>query len=214
MIHDIQVEATFPDGTKLVTVHHPIRGAASDARAGRSADAGGGDRVQRRRGAHCTLTVANTGDRPIQVGSHYHFYETNPALAFDREQGARHEARHRPRNGDPFRAGLHPRGHARALPRKTRGSRLSRRRDGSAMMSNARKPASISRSAYARHVRPDHGRSRPARRHGALHRDRARLHDLWRRSEVRRRQGHPRRHGPEPGHQRATEPWIPSSPMR
>jgi urease subunit beta len=30
------------------------------------------------------LTVANTGDRPIQVGSHYHFYETNPALAFDR----------------------------------------------------------------------------------------------------------------------------------
>ena len=33
-----------------------------------------------------TLTVANTGDRPIQVGSHYHFYETNAALAFDREQ--------------------------------------------------------------------------------------------------------------------------------
>ena len=33
-----------------------------------------------------TLTVANTGDRPIQVGSHYHFFETNPALAFEREQ--------------------------------------------------------------------------------------------------------------------------------
>lgn len=32
----------------------------------------------------CTLSVANTGDRPIQVGSHYHFYETNTALAFDR----------------------------------------------------------------------------------------------------------------------------------
>ncbi|OHB31900.1 MAG: urease subunit beta [Phenylobacterium sp. RIFCSPHIGHO2_01_FULL_69_31] len=31
-----------------------------------------------------TLRVANTGDRPIQVGSHYHFFETNPALAFDR----------------------------------------------------------------------------------------------------------------------------------
>ena len=31
-----------------------------------------------------TLTVANTGDRPIQVGSHYHFFETNPALAFER----------------------------------------------------------------------------------------------------------------------------------
>jgi urease subunit beta len=33
-----------------------------------------------------TLTVANTGDRPIQVGSHYHFYETNAALRFDREE--------------------------------------------------------------------------------------------------------------------------------
>ncbi|MHA1112969.1 MAG: urease subunit beta [Alphaproteobacteria bacterium] len=32
-----------------------------------------------------TLTVANTGDRPVQVGSHYHFYETNSALAFDRD---------------------------------------------------------------------------------------------------------------------------------
>lgn len=32
-----------------------------------------------------TMTVANTGDRPIQVGSHYHFYETNLALTFDRE---------------------------------------------------------------------------------------------------------------------------------
>jgi urease beta subunit len=32
------------------------------------------------------LTVANTGDRPIQVGSHYHFYEVNPALSFDRAQ--------------------------------------------------------------------------------------------------------------------------------
>ncbi|STZ51833.1 Urease subunit beta [Neisseria dentiae] len=32
-----------------------------------------------------TLTVTNLGDRPIQVGSHYHFYETNPALSFDRE---------------------------------------------------------------------------------------------------------------------------------
>ncbi|MBV9569201.1 MAG: urease subunit beta [Hyphomicrobiales bacterium] len=33
-----------------------------------------------------TLSVANSGDRPIQVGSHYHFYETNPALKFDREK--------------------------------------------------------------------------------------------------------------------------------
>ncbi|HEV7275282.1 MAG TPA: urease subunit beta [Devosiaceae bacterium] len=33
-----------------------------------------------------TLEVANTGDRPVQVGSHYHFHETNPALRFDRDQ--------------------------------------------------------------------------------------------------------------------------------
>ena len=34
-----------------------------------------------------TLSVTNTGDRPIQVGSHYHFFETNPALKFDRKRG-------------------------------------------------------------------------------------------------------------------------------
>jgi urease subunit beta len=33
-----------------------------------------------------TLEIANTGDRPVQVGSHYHFYETNESLAFDRDQ--------------------------------------------------------------------------------------------------------------------------------
>ena len=33
-----------------------------------------------------TLTVANTGDRPVQIGSHYHFYEVNDALSFDREK--------------------------------------------------------------------------------------------------------------------------------
>ena len=32
------------------------------------------------------LTVANTGDRPVQIGSHYHFFEVNPALSFDRAQ--------------------------------------------------------------------------------------------------------------------------------
>ena len=41
-----------------------------------------------------TLTVANTGDRPIQVGSHYHFFETNPALQVRPQEGARHAARH------------------------------------------------------------------------------------------------------------------------
>jgi urease subunit gamma/beta len=85
MIHDIQVEATFPDGTKLVTVHHPIRGAAS-------ADVPGevttpeGEIVFNEGAVRLTLEVANTGDRPIQVGSHYHFFETNPALRFERER--------------------------------------------------------------------------------------------------------------------------------
>ncbi|MDP6291502.1 MAG: urease subunit beta, partial [Arenicellales bacterium] len=36
--------------------------------------------------ATVVLSVANTGDRPIQVGSHYHFFETNPALQFEREK--------------------------------------------------------------------------------------------------------------------------------
>ncbi len=45
-----------------------------------------GDIELNRGGACVTLEVANTGDRPIQVGSHYHFYETNEALRFDREQ--------------------------------------------------------------------------------------------------------------------------------
>jgi urease subunit gamma/beta len=85
MIHDVQVEATFPDGTKLVTVHHPIRGAASADVPGEVKTLAG--EIVFNEGAERTaLTVANTGDRPIQVGSHYHFFETNPALSFDREK--------------------------------------------------------------------------------------------------------------------------------
>ncbi len=85
MIHDVQIEATFPDGTKLVTVHHPIRGADE-------ADAPGevltepGEITMNVDRETLSLDVANTGDRPIQVGSHYHFFETNPALKFDRAQ--------------------------------------------------------------------------------------------------------------------------------
>jgi urease subunit beta len=40
--------------------------------------------------AAITLAVANTGDRPVQVGSHYHFFETNTALAFDRDKARGH----------------------------------------------------------------------------------------------------------------------------
>jgi urease subunit gamma/beta len=85
MIHDIQVEATFPDGTKLVTVHHPIRGAASMSVPG-EVMAAPGDIIFNDGAERVMLEVANTGDRPIQVGSHYHFFETNPALRFDRDR--------------------------------------------------------------------------------------------------------------------------------
>ena len=85
MIHDIQVEATFPDGTKLVTVHDPIRG-ADDALVPGEMLAAPGDIVMNEGRDTITLEVANTGDRPIQVGSHYHFFETNPALKFDRAE--------------------------------------------------------------------------------------------------------------------------------
>jgi urease subunit gamma/beta len=83
MIHDIQIEATFPDGTKLVTVHHPIRGATAKLTPGEVV-AEPGDIVMNVGRETITLAVSNSGDRPIQVGSHYHFFETNPALKFDR----------------------------------------------------------------------------------------------------------------------------------
>jgi urease subunit gamma/beta len=83
MIHDVQVEATFPDGTKLVTVHNPIRGASSTLVPG-AVETAPGDIVMNEGRDTAVLTVANTGDRPIQIGSHYHFFETNPALSFDR----------------------------------------------------------------------------------------------------------------------------------
>lgn len=82
MIPEIQVEATFPDGTKLVTVHQPIPSRGMDAPGAMiiedepiTANAGR-DTIE--------LLVENTGDRPIQVGSHAHFFEVNQALQFDR----------------------------------------------------------------------------------------------------------------------------------
>ena len=109
MVAEVQVEGTFPDGTKLVTVHHPIvaeRGNLGLALYGsflpvppreRTAatvterlpgeilvnDAEGA--IVLNAGRHTVeIAVTNRGDRPIQVGSHYHFAETNRALLFDR----------------------------------------------------------------------------------------------------------------------------------
>ena len=83
MIHDVQVEATFPDGTKLVTVHEPIRGALHALVPGEVLTLEG-DIIMNEGRETVTLSVANSGDRPVQVGSHYHFYETNPGLKFER----------------------------------------------------------------------------------------------------------------------------------
>jgi urease subunit gamma/beta len=85
MIHDVQVEATFPDGTKLVTVHNPIRTARAKNVPGEVRTKKGEIELNAGRET-IRLKVANSGDRPVQVGSHYHFFETNPALEFEREK--------------------------------------------------------------------------------------------------------------------------------
>jgi urease subunit gamma/beta len=89
LIPEVQVEATFPDGTKLVTVHQPIAATntAKHVHPGEYVlDSTGKGEIELNAGRKTqTLLVRNTGDRPIQVGSHYHFAETNGALVFDRE---------------------------------------------------------------------------------------------------------------------------------
>ncbi len=84
----LQVEGTFPDGTKLVTVHDPIRPGTEAPPAGAVTPgeviaAEGDIEINAGRGKR-TIRVLNTGDRPIQVGSHYHFFEANRALEFER----------------------------------------------------------------------------------------------------------------------------------
>ncbi|GAB3262832.1 urease subunit gamma [Nocardioides dilutus] len=85
MLHDVQVEATFPDGRKLVTIHDPL-GHGADESPGATRVASGTvelnadrDPDERRR-----LVIVNTGDRPVQIGSHLHLPDANPALEFDR----------------------------------------------------------------------------------------------------------------------------------
>lgn len=107
MLHEVQVEGTFPDGTKLVTVHHPIASEDGDLtlalygsflpvpdlsifgelepmlEPGACTPQPGMIEINANRDT-ATIEVTNTGDRPVQVGSHYHFIETNKALRFDR----------------------------------------------------------------------------------------------------------------------------------
>ncbi|GGJ84548.1 urease subunit gamma [Deinococcus aquiradiocola] len=84
MLHDIQIEGTFPDGTKLVTIHDPVRGGHSRTVAGEYLLEDSDVELNAGRGT-ATVRVANTADRPIQVGSHFHFFEVNGALNFDRK---------------------------------------------------------------------------------------------------------------------------------
>ena len=88
MTPKLQVEGMFPDGAKMVTVHQPIRpGKAppdkTDNIPGELIPADGEIELNRSRRRR-TVRVKNTGDRPIQIGSHYHFFESNKALEFDR----------------------------------------------------------------------------------------------------------------------------------
>ena len=85
MLDEVQVEATFPDGTKLVTVHNPIQQAAPCAKIGEVTPADG-EIILNEGKVTATVVVANKGDRPVQVGSHYHFFEVNRCLDFDREK--------------------------------------------------------------------------------------------------------------------------------
>ncbi|WP_297351165.1 urease subunit beta [Paraburkholderia sp.] len=84
----LQVEGSFPDGTKLVTVHQPIRPgtqpAATDAVVPGEILAMEGEIELNAGRVRTTVRAINTGDRPIQVGSHFHFFEVNRALRFDR----------------------------------------------------------------------------------------------------------------------------------
>ena len=79
-----------------------------------------------------TLTVANTGDRPIQVGSHYHFFETNPALKFDRKKARGMRLDIAGRHRGALRARPDARGDAGRARRQAHGLRLPPGGDGEA----------------------------------------------------------------------------------
>lgn len=84
MISEIQFEATFPDGTKLVTVHEPIVANGKIIPGEFLIEEG---EIELNAGRETIeLEVINMADRPIQVGSHFHFYEANRQLKFDREK--------------------------------------------------------------------------------------------------------------------------------
>lgn len=83
MIKEIQIEATFPDGTKLVTVHDPIIVTGALVPGEFFIEDG---EIELNAGKETvSIEVTNTADRPVQVGSHFHFFEVNKMLYFDRK---------------------------------------------------------------------------------------------------------------------------------
>ncbi|WP_304113872.1 urease subunit beta [Mycolicibacterium bacteremicum] len=88
LLGSVQVEAFFEDGQKLVTVHDAIspgtRPADEIAFTPGEVLAADGELELNAGRATASVSVQNTGDRPIQVGSHFHFFEANRALRFDR----------------------------------------------------------------------------------------------------------------------------------
>ncbi|MCZ4520393.1 urease subunit gamma [Rhodococcus ruber] len=91
LLPEVMVEATFPDGTKLITVHEPISPKRGDGHLipGEIITVAGD--IEINEGAEViTMVVVNGGDRPVQVGSHVHFPQSNAALQFDRERAHGH----------------------------------------------------------------------------------------------------------------------------
>ena len=86
MMGMVQTEATFNDGTKLVTVHNPIPILKDDTIVAGEYIIDDGE-IELNAGLEpIIIEVTNDGDRPIQVGSHYHFFETNKELNFNRSE--------------------------------------------------------------------------------------------------------------------------------
>lgn len=85
LLPEVQVEATFPDGTKLITVHEPISPKRGDGHVVPGEIITEDGTIEINEGADVvTIDVVNTGDRPVQVGSHVHFPQSNEALDYDR----------------------------------------------------------------------------------------------------------------------------------
>ena len=85
MLPEVQIEATFPDGTKLVTIHDPFRVSGESGVTPGEVIAAEGVIALNADAPRTVVRVVNTGDRPVQVGSHFHLAQANAALDLDRQ---------------------------------------------------------------------------------------------------------------------------------